>query len=154
MIMNLSPWRQQYAASAAAVNCPASGKVVNVYSGEILQGMEIAVLDGRICYVGPSAAHTRGERTEILDAAGQFVAPGFIDRHTHIGHFARPFENLQSFLPRGTTALVASCDELSTVFGYAGLKFFWTKSSGIRCGSTHWHPWWRRRILGCAARRL
>ena len=27
------------------------------------------MLDGRICYVGPSAKHTRGEATEILDAA-------------------------------------------------------------------------------------
>ena len=39
------------------------GKLVNVYSGEILDGMEIAVLDGRICYVGPSARHTRGDGT-------------------------------------------------------------------------------------------
>jgi adenine deaminase len=33
------------------------GRVINSYSGEILDGMEIAVLDGRICYVGPSARH-------------------------------------------------------------------------------------------------
>ena len=100
------------------------GKLVNVYSGEILDGMEIAAIDGRICYVGPSAKHTRGESTEILDASGCYLAPGFIDGHTHIGHYARPFEHLQSFLPHGTTALVASCDELSTVFGFPGLKFF------------------------------
>jgi adenine deaminase len=100
------------------------GKLVNVYSGEILDGMEIAVIDGRICYVGPSAQHTRGEATEILDARGMYVSPGFIDGHTHIGHYARPFENLQSFLPHGTTAVVASCDELSSVFGYRGLKLF------------------------------
>lgn len=100
------------------------GKLINVYSGEILEGFEIAVLDGRICYVGPSAKHTRGGATEILDASGCCVAPGFIDAHTHIGHYARPFENLQSFLPRGTTAVVASCDEMSTVFGYRGLKVF------------------------------
>ena len=67
------------------------GKVVNVYSGEILDGMEIAVIDGRICYVGPSAQHARGEATEVLDARGMYVAPGFIDGHTHIGHYARPF---------------------------------------------------------------
>ena len=90
------------------------GKLINVYSGEILDGFEIAVLDGRICYVGPSAKHTRGEKTEILDASGCYVSPGFIDGHTHIGHYARPFENLQSFLPHGTTSVVASCDELST----------------------------------------
>jgi len=100
------------------------GKLINVYSGEIVTGFEIAVLDGRICYVGPSAARNRGARTEIVDAAGCYIAPGFIDGHTHIGHYARPFENLQSFAPRGTTALVASCDELSTVFGRRGLELF------------------------------
>ena len=100
------------------------GKLINVYSGEILNGMEIAVLDGRICYVGPSAAHARGEKTEILDARGLTVSPGFIDAHTHIGHFCRPYEHLQAYLPHGTTALVASCDEPATVFGFNGAKFF------------------------------
>lgn len=100
------------------------GKLINVYSREILDGMEIAILDGRICYVGARAKHTIGGETEILDASGCYVSPGFIDGHTHIGHYARPFENLQSFLPCGTTAVVASCDELCSVFGYRGLKLF------------------------------
>lgn len=100
------------------------GKLLNVYSGEILDGMEIAAIDGRICYVGSSAQHTRGESTETLDASGCYISPGFIDGHTHIGHYARPFEHLQSFLPHGTTALVASCDELSSVFGFRGLNCF------------------------------
>jgi adenine deaminase len=68
------------------------GKLINVYSGEILDGMEIAVLDGRICYVGPSAAHARGAATKILDVRGLYIAPGFIDGHTHIGHYCRPYE--------------------------------------------------------------
>ena len=102
----------------------AGGKLINVYSGEILEGIEIAVLDGRICYVGASAKHARGSATEILDASGSYVSPGFIDGHTHIGHYARPFENLQSFLPHGTTAVVTSCDELSSVLGYRGHKLF------------------------------
>ncbi len=100
------------------------GKLINVYSGEILDGMEIAVLDGRICYVGSSAAHARGEATKILDAGGLYISPGFIDGHTHIGHYCRPYEYLQAYLPHGTTALMASCDELATVLGYRGLKFF------------------------------
>jgi adenine deaminase len=100
------------------------GKFINVYSGEVLDGAEVAVLDGRVCYVGPSARHAKGSPTEILDAANCYLAPGFIDGHTHIGHYARPYENLQSFLPHGTTAVVASCDELATVFGYRGLKLF------------------------------
>ena len=99
------------------------GKLINVYSGEILEGVEIAVLDGRICYVGPSAERTRrwdGDARRV----GLTCSPGFIDAHTHIGHYARPFENLQSFLPRGTTAVVASCDEMARVFGYPGIEAF------------------------------
>jgi adenine deaminase len=100
------------------------GKLINVYSGEILDGMEIGVLDGRICYVGPSAAHGRGAATQIIDAHGLYVSPGFIDGHTHIGHYCRPYEYLQAYVPHGTTALMASGDELATVFGYLGVKLF------------------------------
>ena len=100
------------------------GRVINVYSGEILQGVEIAVLDGRICYVGPNAQHTQGDETEIFDAGALYVSPGFIDGHTHIGHYCRPYEYLQAYVPHGTTALMASADELATVFGYQGVKFF------------------------------
>ena len=100
------------------------GKFINVYSGEILDGVEVAVLDGRVCYVGANAQHARGGATEIFDASGLYVAPGFIDGHTHIGHYARPYENLESYLPRGTSAVVASCDELASVFGLRGVKFF------------------------------
>ncbi len=100
------------------------GKFINVYSGEILDGVEVAVLDSRVCYVGASAQHTRGGATEILDASGFYIAPGFIDGHTHIGHYARPYENLESYLLHGTSAVVASCDELASVFGLRGVKFF------------------------------
>jgi adenine deaminase len=100
------------------------GKLINVYSGEILEGMEIAILDGRIVHVGASAAHARGEKTETFDARGLFVSPGFIDAHTHIGHFCRPYEYLQAYLPHGTTSLVASPDELATVFGFKGVQLF------------------------------
>ncbi|MFQ5683215.1 MAG: adenine deaminase C-terminal domain-containing protein [Candidatus Binatia bacterium] len=100
------------------------GKLINVYSGEILTGMEIAVLDGRICYVGPNAAHTRGRATRHLNAQEFTIAPGFIDGHTHIGHFCRPYEYLQAYLPHGTTSLVASCDELASVFGFKGIQLF------------------------------
>jgi adenine deaminase len=101
-----------------------NGKLVNVYSGEIIADAEISIIGGRICYVGPNAAHTEGPATEMVDARGLFIAPGFIDAHTHIGHFCRPYEYLQAYLPHGTTALMASNDELGSVFGYQGMKLF------------------------------
>ena len=100
------------------------GRLVNVYTGEVLDGMEMAVSQGRICYVGPSADHTRGDETRVIDARGRWVAPGFIDAHTHIGHFCRPFELLQAYAPHGTTALMASCDEHTVAFGLTGMRLF------------------------------
>jgi adenine deaminase len=100
------------------------GKLVNVYSGEILEAMEIAVLDGRICYVGSSAGHCRGRASEILDASGCHICPRFY-RRPHPYRPLRPaFRKSAIVLPHGTTALMASCDEMSTVFGYRGLKAF------------------------------
>ena len=100
------------------------GRLINVYSGEVLDGVEMAVSQGRVCYVGPSADHTRGDETQVLDARGRWIAPGFIDAHTHIGHFCRPFELLQAYLPHGTTALMASCDEHTVAFGLTGMRLF------------------------------
>ena len=100
------------------------GRLVNVYTGEVLEGMEVAFSQGRVCYVGPSAAHTRGDETRVIDARDRWIVPGFIDAHTHIGHFCRPFEFLQAYLPHGTTGIVASCDEHTVAFGLAGMKLF------------------------------
>ena len=100
------------------------GRLVNVYTGEVLEGMEVAFSQGRICYVGPSAAHARGDETRVIDARDRWIVPGFIDAHTHIGHFCRPFEFLQAYLPHGTTGLVASCDEHTVAFGLTGMKLF------------------------------
>ncbi len=100
------------------------GRLINVYTGEVLDGMELAVSQGRICYVGPGADHTRGDETRVIDARGRWIAPGFIDAHTHIGHFCRPFELLQAYVSRGTTALMASCDEHTVAFGLTGMQLF------------------------------
>ena len=52
-------------------------KVVNVYSGEIVEG-DIAISDGQIAGVGTY------EGKEVIDAEGRYAAPGFIDSHIHI----------------------------------------------------------------------
>jgi hypothetical protein len=47
----------------------------------------VAIAGERILAVGTAAdvARLRGPRTRTLDLAGRFVAPGFIDNHTHFG---------------------------------------------------------------------
>src|SRR5215468_5313111 len=47
----------------------------------------VGVENGRIAYLGPEdqlPAGWRGPGTEVLDAQGGFVGPGFVDPHTHL----------------------------------------------------------------------
>jgi imidazolonepropionase len=47
----------------------------------------VGVRGGRVAYVGPEADLPRGAvgpGTEVLDAEGQLVGPGFVDPHTHL----------------------------------------------------------------------
>jgi N-acyl-D-aspartate/D-glutamate deacylase len=54
------------------------GRIVDGSGGPSFMG-DVAVKDGRIAAVG----HIEGEASQVLDAAGRVVAPGFIDPHTH-----------------------------------------------------------------------
>jgi adenine deaminase len=84
------------------------GKLINLYSAEVLEGCGIAVVAGRSCYIGTSAKHTVGEATKVMDAKGSYISPAFIDGHTHIGHYVRPSEHLSILSAAVTTAVVAS----------------------------------------------
>lgn len=47
---------------------------------------DVLIRKGRIVYVGPDGeAKCSGEPAEVVDAAGKYVAPGFIDLHVHGG---------------------------------------------------------------------
>ena len=88
-----------------------NGKVVNVYSGEILE-MDIAVAAGHVAGFGPRSALSE------VDLQGRCVAPGFIDAHVHIeSAMASPTEFARAVLPRGTTTVVADPHEIANVLG-------------------------------------
>ncbi|MGN6679763.1 MAG: amidohydrolase, partial [Streptosporangiaceae bacterium] len=58
------------------------GRVVPITGPEIEQGT-ILIENGRISAVGESVAVPDG--AEVVDAAGGWVLPGFIDAHAHVG---------------------------------------------------------------------
>jgi adenine deaminase len=94
-----------------------NGKIVNVYSGEILD-IDIAIAGGHIAGFGLRAA-----RSEV-DLRGRYIAPGFIDAHVHIeSAMASPTEFARAVLPRGTTTVVADPHEIANVLGLAGIEY-------------------------------
>jgi adenine deaminase len=95
-----------------------NGRWVCVQSGEILPNTDIAVQGERIAYVGPDAAHTIGEATRVIDAAGRYLVPGLLDGHTHVeSGMLTVTEFVRVSIPHGTTGMFIDPHEIANVFG-------------------------------------
>lgn len=103
-----------------------NGNLVNVNIGRIQEGVDVAVRQGIIAYVGPDASHIPvGEETTVVDAGGRYVTPGFIDTHEHV---ESSMIDVRSFaaavLPEGTTAIACDNHEITNVFGLRAVELF------------------------------
>lgn len=121
-------------AAVAMGNQPAdlvihNAKLINVHTAEILPHSDIAITNGRIALVG-DARHCIGAQTKIIDAAGCYVAPGFLDGHIHVessmlsvGEFAK------AVIPHGTTGIYMDPHEICNVLGSEGVRFMMEDAS-------------------------
>ena len=55
--------------------------------GELLEGVDVLVKDGRIAAVG---AGLPGDGVDVVDASGRWLTPGIIDVHSHLGVYPSP----------------------------------------------------------------
>lgn len=102
------------------------GRVVNVFSGEILKG-DVAIHHGRIVGVGNEYSGRQEEEVE-----GRFITPGLIDGHMHIeSTMLLPSRLAASLLPRGTTAIVSDPHEIANVTGLEGIRFMLRESEAL-----------------------
>ncbi len=100
-----------------------NGKWVNVYSGEIIPGTDIAVKAGRFAYVGPDAGHTIGADTKVVDAAGRYLVPGLCDAHMHVeSGLVTVTEFARAVIPHGTTTMFIDPHEIANVLGLDGVR--------------------------------
>lgn len=100
-----------------------NGRWVNVYSGEIVAGTDIAVVAGRFAYIGPDADHTIGETTKVVDAAGRYLVPGLCDGHMHVeSGLVTVTEFARAVIPHGTTTMFIDPHEIANVLGMSGVK--------------------------------
>lgn len=99
------------------------GQWVCVQSGEIIPNTDIAILDGRISYVGSDAQHTIGEHTQVIQAENRFLVPGLLDGHMHVeSSMLTITEFVRAVVPHGTTGLFIDPHEIANVFGLPGVR--------------------------------
>ncbi len=100
-----------------------NGRWVNVHSGEIIDGTDLAIISGRFAYCGPDATHTIGPDTRIVDAAGRYLVPGLCDAHMHVeSGMVTVTEFCRAVIPHGTTSMFIDPHEIANVLGLEGVR--------------------------------
>jgi N-acyl-D-amino-acid deacylase len=89
-------------------------------TGSAARVADLAISNGRIVAIGVSL---RDRGTEEIDAAGQVVAPGFIDIHSHGDGSLREDPRVESVIRQGVTTIVVGADGSSRFTGDAGDSF-------------------------------
>ena len=96
--------------------------LVNVCTKELLPDVSVAVSAGRIALVG-DAAHCIGEGTQVVDAAGAYLAPGFLDGHIHVeSSMMGVGEYAKAVIPHGTVGIYMDPHEICNVLGLKGVQ--------------------------------
>lgn len=106
------------------------GRIVNVHTREVLDGLDVAIAAGRVALVG-DATHTLGPDTEVVDAEGAYLVPGLVDTHLHVESVMVTVTRFaEAVLPHGTTTVFIDNHELANVFGLEGIR--WMLEEGRR----------------------
>ena len=114
--------------------------LINVYTNEIQEKIQISIKNDRIAFVGEDASHTRGPKTKILDVKNKHVCPSFVDPHIHIDHFLTPVEFIKKSLLCGVTSLFPDSIDIVSVGGYKGFREFLKQTENLPMRFFHTIP--------------
>jgi len=107
-----------------------NGKIINVFTNEIEEGKIVAIKGRMIFYVGRDLPEIVGENTNVIDAKGGYVAPGFIDTHTHLDSMI-PFNEFVPYaMQGGVTTVVTECAMVANACGIKGVLSFVNSTKG------------------------
>ncbi len=163
MNANFFLFRWQRACAAALIlgampmAAPSAEYDLIVLNGRILDGTgaaaisgDVAVRDGKIAALGKLDAGATAPR--VLDAAGSYIAPGFIDVHTHCEDDLLDQPQAYNFVRMGVTSVVmGNCGG-----SYANLEEGFTSHTqtglGLNVASLVGHNTVRRKVMANANR--
>ncbi len=100
------------------------GVLMDVYTGRLLPHRSVAIKGKWITYVGPDPGHCIGKETNIIEAKGRLICPGYIDAHTHLATYWSIADFLHYAIPCGVTTLITEAEAYGFVSGAEGFKFF------------------------------
>ncbi|WP_330400970.1 adenine deaminase [Sporanaerobium hydrogeniformans] len=99
-----------------------NGTLLNVATAEMIPHTDVAITHGRIALVG-DASHTIGPDTQVIDATGLYISPGFMDGHLHVeSSMLTVKEYAASVIPHGTTSIFMDPHEIANVLGMKGVE--------------------------------
>ena len=109
-----------------------NGLWVNVHSGEILPGTDVAVSGGRIAFVGGDASHAVGPGTKVIEAHGRYLVPGLCDAHMHVeSGMVTVTEFARAVIPHGTTSMFIDPHEIANVLGLPGVRLMHDEAASL-----------------------
>jgi adenine deaminase len=104
------------------------GRLVDVHTTEIYPA-DVAIAGCRIALVGEASACV-GPDTDVIEAEGRYLAPGFIDTHFHIGATALvPSQLAAVMVPFGTAAIVTDFYEPGQMGGTSAIRLLLDESA-------------------------
>ena len=119
-----------------------NGQILNVHSREIYPG-GVAVAGDKIAALG-DVEYTIGESTQVIDAEGKYIVPGFLDGHIHPESANLSMTRFAEIaLCHGTTGVFTDLHEIGVVGGITAmsaaleegkqtpLKFHWVVPSHV-----------------------
>ncbi len=155
----LTPWRFRFLffISLAFLVAPVQGQEtydVIIRNGKVFDGMgnpwlyaDVAFEGGRIAAVG-DLGDARGE--EEVDATGLYVAPGFIDTHTHAGGglATEELSHARPLLAQGLTMVLVNPDGRSPLDLGAQREVLLRDGLGVNVGQMVGHGSLRQAVMG------
>lgn len=117
-LMNVALGEAQ--ADLAVVNA----RLMNVYTGEILERRTVTMKGRWIASVGDDPNGSIGPGTTVIDAQGKTLIPGLIDGHAHLSPLFNSAEFLRYAIKGGTTTIITETMEYFPTGGYDGVLDF------------------------------
>jgi adenine deaminase len=98
--------------------------LLDVHSGQVLDGWGVAVVGDQIAAVGPDVARLASRMTRVLTLPGRILIPGLIDGHTHLDLILPLPEAIRGAVVHGTTTIVTETTSLASAGGAGAVEAF------------------------------